>query len=118
VRPPSIERSSHTSSPGLPFSIEAQPIAASSSKCSLIVRPKSVAETGVRSFVASAGSRASQYLLQIVAWVDTVNSGTSGVVGVGGGAPRGAISRARLETIPPYITVLPGAVGRQRCHRR
>jgi hypothetical protein len=38
VRPPSKERSSQTSSPGLPLVIEAQPIASVSSKCRAMLR--------------------------------------------------------------------------------
>src|SRR3954447_3162176 len=67
VRPPSIERSSHTWSPAPPLSIEPQPIASVSSKCSAIERPDSVAVTGTRSCGLSPGSRASQYLLHTVA---------------------------------------------------
>jgi hypothetical protein len=75
VRPPSNERSIHTSSPVLPLPTEAQAMASASSKCSRNVREKSVAVTGVRSWPLRAGSRASQYLLHTAAAAAAAEAG-------------------------------------------
>ncbi|GAA3593766.1 hypothetical protein GCM10022235_76290 [Kribbella ginsengisoli] len=80
------------------------------------MRPKIVAETGDRSPGESAGSRASQYLLQMVALADIVTAGVEGA-GAGGGAPAGMeIAVKRTETIPTIMSSPWG--GRKRAFSR
>lgn len=64
LAPPSKERSSQTSSPAAPSSIDAQPMTSLSERWSPMVREWTVVLTGTRSPVAYCGSRASQYVSQ------------------------------------------------------
>src|SRR3954453_22002079 len=94
VAPPSQDRSSHASSPGLPLSMLAHAMSSPSETCRRRARDQTAAVTGTRSPAATAGSRTSQYRLQTV-----VFAAAAGV-----GAPVTASAVPSTTAMPSLIT--------------